>query len=170
MNGTDNGRIASHAYIGLGSNLEEPAAHVQKAFEELDELPFTRLLAHSSLYRSAPVGRLDQPDFINAVAYIKTALPPRELLQALLGIEQKHGRVREYLNAPRTLDLDLLLYDDLQLDEDGLILPHPRMHERAFVLQPLLEMASISSIPGRGNIRELLAACEGQRLERRLDT
>jgi 2-amino-4-hydroxy-6-hydroxymethyldihydropteridine diphosphokinase len=78
--------------------------------------------------------------------------------------------VREYLNAPRTLDLDLLLYDDLQLDEDGLILPHPRMHERAFVLQPLLEIASISSIPGRGNIGELLAACEGQRLERGLDT
>jgi 2-amino-4-hydroxy-6-hydroxymethyldihydropteridine diphosphokinase len=163
-------RPVSRAFIGLGSNLDEPVAHVRKAFEELGKLPFTRLLAHSSLYRSAPVGRLDQPDFINAVAHIETALPPQDLLQALLGIEQKHGRVREYLNAPRTLDLDLLLYDDLQLDEDGLILPHPRMHERAFVLQPLLEIASISSIPGRGNIGELLAACEGQRLERGLDT
>lgn len=170
MNGADNGRIASHAYIGLGSNLEESVAHVQKALEELGELPFIRLLAHSSLYRSAPVGGLDQPDFINAVAYIETTLAPQDLLRALLGIEQKHGRVREYLNAPRTLDLDLLLYDDLQLDEEGLTLPHPRMHERAFVLQPLLEIASISSIPGRGNIRKLLAACKGQRLERRLDT
>ena len=169
MNGAE-GQIVSPAYIGLGSNLDEPIAHVRKAFEELGELPFTRLLAHSSLYRSAPVGRLDQPDFINAVAHIETALPPQDLLQALLEIEQKHGRVREYLNAPRTLDLDLLLYDDLQLDQDGLILPHPRMHERAFVLQPLLEIASISSIPGCGNIRELLAACKEQRLERELDT
>jgi 2-amino-4-hydroxy-6-hydroxymethyldihydropteridine diphosphokinase len=169
MNGADNGQTASHAYIGLGSNLDEPVAHVRKAFEELGELPFTRLLMHSSLYRSAPIGCLDQPDFINGVAYIETVLPPQDLLQALLEIEQKHGRVREYLNAPRTLDLDLLLYDDLQLDQDGLILPHPRMHERAFVLQPLLEIASISSIPGRGNIRELLAACKGQRLEQELD-
>ena len=170
MNRADDGQIASQAYIGLGSNLDEPVAHVRKAFEELGELPFTRLRAHSSLYHSAPLGRLDQPDFINAVAHIETALPPQDLLQALLEIEQKHGRVREHLNAPRTLDLDLLLYDSLRLNQDTLILPHPRMHERAFVLQPLLEIASVSSIPGRGNIRELLAACEGQRLERDLDT
>lgn len=169
MNGADDGQTTSYAYIGLGSNLDEPATHVRKAFEELGEIPFTRLLTHSSLYRSAPIGRLNQPDFINAVAHVETALPPQELLKALLEIEQKHGRVREYLNAPRTLDLDLLLYDDLKLDQNGLILPHPRMHERAFVLQPLLEIASVSSIPGRGNIRELLAACEGQRLERELD-
>ena len=94
-----------------------------------------------SLYRSAPVGRLDQPDFINAVAQMETALSPHELLKALLDVERAHGRVREYRDGPRTLDLDLLIYDDLQFTDSALTLPHPRMHQRAFVLQPLLEIA-----------------------------
>lgn len=166
MNRFSGSHTFSQAYIGIGSNLDEPASHVRRAFEELGHLPSTRLLAHSSLYCSAPLGRIDQPDFINAAAHIQTALPPHELLKALLEIEHNHGRVREYLNAPRTLDLDILLYDDLQFDEGSLILPHPRMHERAFVLQPLLEIAPECSIPGHGAIAELLAACAGQQLER----
>ena len=137
-----------------------------RAFDELAQLPSSRLLTHSSLYRSAPVGRLDQPDFINAVAQVETALPPHDLLEALLEIEHRHGRMRTYPNAPRTLDLDMLTYDDLQCDECSLVLPHPRMHLRAFVLQPLLEIAPDCRIPGRGAVAELLAACERQRIER----
>ena len=153
------------AFVALGSNLDDPASHVRQAFDELARLPSCRLLTHSALYRSAPVGRLDQPDFINAVAQIETDLAPHDLLKALLEIEHSHGRVREYPNAPRTLDLDMLIYDDLQCDERGLILPHPRMHQRAFVLQPLLEIAPDCRIPGRGAVIELLAACGGQRVE-----
>lgn len=146
--------------------MEDPAFQVQRAFDELARLPQSRLLLRSSLYRSAPVGRLDQPDFINAVAQIETSLVPHDLLKALLAIEQRHGRVRESLNAPRTLDLDILLYDQLQCHEHGLTLPHPRMHERAFVLQPLLEIAPDCRIPGQGAVAGLLAACAGQRLQR----
>jgi len=156
----------SRAFIALGSNLDDPVSQVRAAFDELAQIPVSRLLMHSSLYRSAPVGRLDQPDFINAVAQIETGLSPHELLKALLEIEHRHGRVREYANDPRTLDLDLLIYDDLQCNDRCLILPHPRMHQRAFVLQPLLEIAPDIRIPGRGSIAELLAACAGQRLER----
>ena len=100
-------------FIALGSNLETPISQIQCAFNELGQLPGTLLIKHSSLYRSAPVGRLDQPDFINAVAQSKTDLAPLDLLSALLSIEHKQGRVRELLNAPRTLDLDILLYDAL---------------------------------------------------------
>lgn len=153
------------AFIALGSNLDDPAFHVQRAFGELARVPSCHLLTHSALYRSAPVGRLDQPDFINAVAQIETTLAPHGLLEALLEIEHSHGRVREYPNAPRTLDLDLLLYDDLQCDKRGLILPHPRMHQRAFVLQPLLEIAPDCRIPRHGAVIELLATCGGQRVE-----
>jgi 2-amino-4-hydroxy-6-hydroxymethyldihydropteridine diphosphokinase len=159
-------KSTADAFIGIGSNLDEPTLQVGRALEELGCLPVTHLQSHSSLYRSAPLGRTDQPDFINAVAQIRTALSPQDLLKALLQIEQNHGRVREYPNAPRTLDLDILLYDDLQLNDGNLILPHPRMHERAFVLQPLLEIVPECNIPGHGSISELLAACAGQRLER----
>ena len=155
----------NHAFIALGSNLENPIQHVRQAFDELAKLPTTQLLVYSSLYRSAPVGRLDQPDFINAVAQIKTALTPHALLDALLAIEQQHGRIRETLNAPRTLDLDILMYDDLQCKEDDLTLPHPRMHQRAFVLQPLIEIYPDCYIPGQGAIAQLLNACSEQRLE-----
>lgn len=155
-----------HAFIALGSNLANPALQVRRAFADLSQLPASRLLNCSAIYRSAPVGRLDQPDFINAVAQIETMLAPHDLLKALLEIEHRCGRVRTSLNAPRILDLDLLLYADLQCHEPGLTLPHPRMHQRAFVLQPLLEIAPNCRIPGHGAVAELLAACAGQRLER----
>jgi 2-amino-4-hydroxy-6-hydroxymethyldihydropteridine diphosphokinase len=120
-------------------------------------LPDTRLARVSSLYRSAPVGYLDQPDFINAVAQIETGLTPRALLDRLLAIERRYGRVRDFPNAPRTLDLDILLYAECIVQEPGLTIPHPRMHERAFVLVPLVEIAPEAVIPGRGRADELVA-------------
>jgi len=145
------------AYVGLGSNLDEPAAHVRAAIEELQRLPRTTLIAASSLYRSKPVGFAAQPDFVNAVAALDTSLAPAELLRELQAIEARHGRVRSFPNAPRTLDLDLLLYGDESIDRPGLSVPHPRMHERAFVLKPLLEIAPQAQIPGQGAARALLA-------------
>jgi 2-amino-4-hydroxy-6-hydroxymethyldihydropteridine diphosphokinase len=169
------------AYIGLGSNLEDPRSQLQRAFVDLAGLPDTRLLARSSLYRSAPMGGPDlpdlaiqpdlstQPDFVNAVAKIETALAPQALLQALLRIEHEHGRKRTFRNAPRTLDLDVLLYGDMQLHEPGLTIPHPQMHLRAFVLQPLLEIAPGIGIPGVGQAQQLLQACQEQFVERITD-
>ncbi|WP_295624789.1 2-amino-4-hydroxy-6-hydroxymethyldihydropteridine diphosphokinase [uncultured Nitrosomonas sp.] len=152
------------AFIALGSNLEIPVFQVQQAFDELEQLPGTHLIKRSSLYQSAPIGRLDQPDFINAVAQIKTELAPSDLLAALLAIEHKQGRLRESLNAPRTLDLDILLYDTLRYQDGELTIPHPRMTQRAFVLQPLIEIAPDCQIPGYGHIAPLLAACKDQKL------
>jgi 2-amino-4-hydroxy-6-hydroxymethyldihydropteridine diphosphokinase len=148
------------AFIALGSNLEHPEAQIEAAFAQLAALPSTRLKSHSALYRSIPVGYADQPDFINAVAAVETALAPHALLDALLELEARRGRVREFRNAPRTLDLDVLLYDDLRLDEPGLTIPHPRMHERAFVLLPLAEIAPDCVIPGRGALAQLLNAID----------
>jgi 2-amino-4-hydroxy-6-hydroxymethyldihydropteridine diphosphokinase len=150
------------ATIGLGANLNDPAAQVEYALAELDRLPGTRLVVRSSLYASAPVGYVDQPDFINAVAQVETTLAPHALLAALLDIEHRHGRERSFRNAPRTLDLDLLLYNGAHFHEEGLTLPHPRMHERAFVLLPLLEIAPDTLIPGRGRAADWLAGCSGQ--------
>jgi 2-amino-4-hydroxy-6-hydroxymethyldihydropteridine diphosphokinase len=150
------------ATIGLGANLNDPAAQVEYALAELDRLPGTRLLAHSSLYASAPVGYVDQPDFINAVAQVETTLAPRALLDALLDIEHRHGRERSFRNAPRTLDLDLLLYGNAHFHEEALTLPHPRMTERAFVLLPLLEIAPDTVIPGLGLAANWLASCIDQ--------
>jgi len=157
------------AYIGLGSNLEEPLSQLQRAFAELGKLPSTRLVARSSLYRSAPLGYADQPKFVNAVAKIATKLAPQALLQALLQIEREHGRERTFRNAPRTLDLDVLLYDDVQMHEHGLTLPHPQMHLRAFVLQPLLEIAPDCAIPGIGSAQQALQNCTDQQLEKLAD-
>lgn len=154
------------AFIGLGSNLEDPHSQLQRAFAALDRLEDTRLAARSSLYRSAPLGYVEQPDFVNAVAKILTGLAPQALLRALLQIEHQHGRERIFRNAPRTLDLDVLLYDDLQLHEHGLTIPHPQMHKRAFVLQPLLEIAPDISIPGFGPAGIALAECRDQVLDR----
>src|SRR5688572_27760360 len=123
-------------------------------------LPKTRLAAISSLYASAPVGHAEQPDFVNAVAKIETALDPRELLDALLAVERRRGRVREFPNAPRTLDLDIILYGDAAHDEADLTIPHPRMHERAFVLAPLAEIAPDAVVPGHGRVGDLLAAVD----------
>lgn len=154
------------AFIGLGSNLENPAKQVLQAMQAIDRLPDTSVEARSSLYRSAPVGYLDQPDFINAVVRIKTALAPLDLLHALLDLEQENGRTREFQNSPRTLDLDVLLYGDLQHHEQGLTLPHPQMHKRAFVLYPLLEIAPECKIPGVGAAVNFLQQCQDQQLDK----
>jgi 2-amino-4-hydroxy-6-hydroxymethyldihydropteridine diphosphokinase len=147
---------ASCAFIALGSNLDNPAAHIARALREIAALPDTELVHTSSLYESAPVGYSTQPNFINAVAEIETALAPRALLDHLLRVEQSHGRRREFPNAPRTLDLDILLYGEDVIREPGLAIPHPRMHERAFVMVPLAEIAPDAFIPGAGTARELL--------------
>ena len=147
------------AWIALGSNLDNPAVRVAGALEELDHLPDTRLIGRSSLYETRPWGMTDQPNFINAVAAVKTGLEPRPLLDALLDLELAQGRRRDAEErwGPRRLDLDLLLYDELTMDTDRLTLPHPRMHERAFVLVPLLEVDPELSVPGRGPVAGLLA-------------
>jgi 2-amino-4-hydroxy-6-hydroxymethyldihydropteridine diphosphokinase len=150
------------AYVGIGSNLADPRAQVMAAFGELDRLPHTRLVRKSSLYRSTPLGHAAQPDFVNAVAQLETALPAERLLAELQQIEARHGRRRSFPNAPRTLDLDLLLYGDAQLSLPALTIPHPRMHERAFVLKPLIEISS--ELEQR--FQHALAACAGQTIER----
>lgn len=147
-----------HAFIGLGSNLDDPAAQLLRGFAALSALDGCVLLARSSLYRSAPVGYAAQPDFVNAAALVATTLPPRRLLAALHAIEAAHGRRREFRNGPRTLDLDLLLYGGTTMDAPDLVLPHPAAHLRAFVLEPLLEIAPGCVIPGRGAARACLAA------------
>ena len=160
------------AYVALGANLGDPLATVRAAFAALAGIAGTRFLAASSLYRSAPVGLRNQPDFINAVAAIEVdgaVLPAPTFLERLFAIEAGFGRVRSVKNAPRTLDLDLLLFGDLRLDLPGLTLPHPRLTERAFVLLPLAEIAPDLAIPGRGpgvRIADLLPAVAGQRIER----
>jgi 2-amino-4-hydroxy-6-hydroxymethyldihydropteridine diphosphokinase len=154
------------AFIGLGANLCEPRAQVSAAVEALALLHGSRLLASSSLYRGAPQGFAAQPDFVNAVAKIETTLAPRALLEALMAIEHAFGRKRTFADAPRTLDLDLLLYGDQAIEEPGLRVPHPRMHQRAFVLAPLAEIAPEARIPGHGPIAPLLALCASQRLEK----
>ena len=159
--------MAGHiTFVGLGSNLDNPREQVLRALQALGQLPHTRVLACSSLYRSAPVGYLEQPDFINAVAQLETSLSPRALLDALLALEQECGRKREFLNAPRTLDLDVLLYGNQCHHEHGLTIPHPQMHLRAFVLLPLLEIAPNCAIPGIGAAAEALLQCVDQQLER----
>jgi 2-amino-4-hydroxy-6-hydroxymethyldihydropteridine diphosphokinase len=135
------------AYVGLGSNLADPARQVETALQELDSLPHTRLVKRSSLYRTKPVGYADQPDFINAVAELETGLPAERLLDELQALEVRHGRERSFPNAPRTLDLDLLLFGKLALRTDRLTVPHPRMKERAFVLDPLREIAPDLELP-----------------------
>lgn len=154
------------AFVGIGSNLDAPQARVLAAFDALDGLPQTRLTGRSPLYRSAPLGGPPQPDYVNAVARIETALAPQALLGALLAIEAAQGRVRGEVNAPRTLDLDLLLYDTARCTQPGLRLPHPRMHERRFVLVPLLDLEPEATIPGQGAAAEWLARCAAQPLER----
>lgn len=140
--------MSTTAYIGIGANLGDAQANVQDAIARLRRLPGCTVGAVSSLYRTAPVDSSGD-DYINAVACVETQLGAEELLQALHGIEQAHGRERPYRNAPRTLDLDLLLYGQQEIKSPTLQVPHPRMCERAFVIVPLLEIAPGATIPGR---------------------
>ena len=153
------------AYVGLGSNLGPGESILEAAFAALGGLPGTRMRARSSLYRSAPVDAAG-PDFVNAVAALETTLDPAELLSRLHEIEAGHGRVRSVRNAPRTLDLDLLLYGDRVIDGAGLAVPHPRLHERAFALVPLVEIAPDVEVPGRGRAADLLGGVASQALAR----
>jgi 2-amino-4-hydroxy-6-hydroxymethyldihydropteridine diphosphokinase len=140
---------AIDAYIGLGSNLGDATEHVQRAFEQLNQLPDTQLTRHSSLFSSEPIDAQGD-DFINAVALVRTVLSAPDLLHALQKIENDFGRERPYLNAPRTLDLDILLYGDQRITSADLIVPHPRLTQRAFALIPLLQIDPFINIPGAG--------------------
>jgi 2-amino-4-hydroxy-6-hydroxymethyldihydropteridine diphosphokinase len=142
---------AERVFVGLGANLGDAQAALAQALRELAALPGTQLVATSSVYRSAPV-QAQGPDFYNAVAELRTTLAPLPLLRALQGLEQAHGRLRPYHHAPRTLDLDLLFYGDRVLNTPMLTLPHPRLHERAFVLVPLAELAPVLRHPLRGDL------------------
>ena len=154
------------AYVGIGSNLGEPAKQVESAFEELGRIRQTSLVARSSLFRSQPVGYADQPEFFNAVVALETSLEPVELLRELQVIEARYGRRRSFPNAPRTLDLDLLLHGQAVVHRPELTVPHPRMHQRGFVLKPLLEIAPDIEIPGIGAAKARLGACGDQRVEK----
>lgn len=162
--------VVVSAYVGLGSNLESPRQQIASALAALGALPETSMQRCSSLYRSAPVGYAAQPDFVNAVACLQTALSPRELLDALLAIESEHGRTRTVRNGPRTLDLDLLLHGDASIDKAGLQVPHPRLTERAFVVVPLAEIAPALVLPdGRPVIDLATRLAAVQRIERMQD-
>ncbi|MFS2006329.1 2-amino-4-hydroxy-6-hydroxymethyldihydropteridine diphosphokinase [Duganella sp. CT11-25] len=157
----EDGFAFSIAYIGIGANLGDARANVADALERLRRLPGCTLMASSSLYRTAPIDSSGD-DYINAVARVATTLDAEALLRALHGIEQAHGRERPYRNAPRTLDLDLLLYGDAVIASPTLTVPHPRMTERAFVLVPLLELAPAIHIPGRGAAQQYAAGVADQ--------
>ena len=161
--------MAELAYIGLGSNLDHPRRHVARALAELSRLPRSRIIRASPNYVSAPLGCAEpQPDYVNAVAALRTTLSPRSLLARMHAIERRHRRdhhARAHRNAARTLDLDLLLYGRRRLHQPGLTLPHPRMHERAFVLRPLLDLAPAASVPGHGAARRLLRAVRDQSIK-----
>ena len=155
----------TRAYVALGSNLDDPKQQLLDAMEALANLPNTAVLKRSSLYRTPPWGMLDQPAFINAAVELETSLSPHALLDALLTIERRAGRVRAARNGPRTLDLDLLHVDGVQLDDARLTLPHPRMADRAFVLLPLRDVAPSLALPGRSSVAQRLtqldlAGCE----------
>ena len=152
------------AFVALGSNLGDPAQQIRSALRALAALPGTRLVRHSSFYRNPPEGGLDQPEFVNAVAQIETRDGPRELLDRLLEIERAQGRARDYANAPRTLDLDVVLYGDRAVREPGLTIPHPRMLDRPFVLVPLAEIAPDVVVPGKGRVADLAAKLDASGL------
>ena len=161
--------MSVRSHVALGANLGDPAQMVAHAIAALSALPGTHLVAASSLYRTAPVGLLHQPDFINAAVVIEILDPvpgPRAFLDRLFDIEAFFGRQRSVRNAPRTLDLDLLLYGEVVSDDPHCTLPHPRMAGRAFVLAPLAEIAPALIVPGLGRVDALLAQCDGQRVER----
>ena len=163
------------AFVALGSNLagdlDCPASQVQRGFQSIDKISKTKLIKQSSLYQSAPVGYAAtqlkaQPDFINAVVEVSTQLSPENLLEALLNIEKEAGRQRPFANAPRELDLDLLLYEDLTMHTKKLTLPHPRMFERAFVLLPLAEISPNLTCPSGESIVKLAQAFKNQGIKK----
>ncbi len=157
----------ARVYIGIGSNLDDPTNQVRRAFEALTGILASGCVARSPLYRTAPVGGPPgQPDYINAVAALDTGLTPVQLLMVLQALELAQGRTRTARWGARTLDLDLLLYDQLTSDDPWLTLPHPRLHQRAFVLYPLYDIAPDLNIPGRGRLSELLANCPPQPITR----
>ncbi|WP_151448391.1 2-amino-4-hydroxy-6-hydroxymethyldihydropteridine diphosphokinase [Lacisediminimonas profundi] len=156
---------ASPAWIGIGANLGNARATVEAAIAAIASMPGCELVRRSSLYRTAPVDA-GGDDYVNAVVEVSTTLAPALLLQQLMQIEAGSGRERPYRNAPRTLDLDLLLYGDIEMQSDLLTLPHPRMHQRAFVLVPLLEIAADVVIPGKGRAALLLPGTAGQAIEK----
>ena len=155
------------AWVGLGGNLGDPAAALQDALDALDRICGVELTAVSSVYQSAPVGLSAQPDFLNAVARINTSLGPGELLERLLRIETEQGRIRLGERfGPRLIDLDLLLYNETVLQSEGLTLPHPRMLERRFVLEPLAELEGDMGLEGGRKLCDCLKACSDQRLDK----
>lgn len=159
--------MVTRAYIGLGANLGDPVQQLRSALDALAALPQTTLLAASSLYRTRPVGPQDQPDFVNAVACLETALPAPRLLRELQAIEDRHGRERGGQRwGPRSLDLDLLLFGDQRIEQADLRVPHPEMTRRGFVLYPLLEIAPDIEIPGAGPARDCLAGIDASDIER----
>lgn len=145
------------ACVGLGSNLDEPVRQVRSAMSRLDGIEGTRVIARSSLYRSAPFGPIEQPDFVNAAVTVETRLAPRQLLDALQAIESDIGRQPAERWGPRRIDLDLLVYGDAMIDEQGLRIPHPGIAERNFVLLPLGEIAPDLVVPGLGRLAEIEA-------------
>jgi 2-amino-4-hydroxy-6-hydroxymethyldihydropteridine diphosphokinase len=149
------------AYVALGSNLGDREQMLRRALEDVAAVPGIEVLACSSFRETDPVGFLDQPRFLNAAAVLETELGARELLARLLDVERRLGRTRAGPPlGPRTIDLDLLLYGDETIAEPGLQVPHPRMHERRFVLEPLAELAPGLTVPGRGSVEDLLAALD----------
>ena len=154
------------AFVALGSNLGDPAQQIRSALRALAALPGTRLVRQSSFYRNPPEGGLAQPEFVNAAAQIETRASPRELLDHLLEIERAHGRARDFPNAPRTLDLDVILYGDQVVREPGLTIPHPRMLERPFVMVPLAEISPDAVVPGRGRVADLAAKLDAASLSK----
>jgi 2-amino-4-hydroxy-6-hydroxymethyldihydropteridine diphosphokinase len=151
-------RQVTRAYVGLGANLGDRSAMLRAALEQLADEPGVSLVAVSRVRETEPVGLAEQPRFLNAAAAIDTELPAGELLDRLLGIERRLGRTREGPRfGPRTIDLDLLLYGDAQLDQPGLEVPHPRLHERLFVLEPLFELDPGLVVPGHGPLSEMIA-------------
>ncbi len=159
---------AALAFVGLGSNLSHPRRQLARAVRAIARLPRVEVLAVSPNYASAPIGgTAPQPDYVNAVVALHTTLAPHRLLSTLLRIERRQHRLRSaetQRNAPRTLDLDLLLYGRRRIRRHGLTVPHPRMHERRFVLRPLLDIAPAVTIPGRGLARHFLGTVRGQRI------
>jgi len=149
------------AYIGIGANLGDARDTVTRAIDMLGQLPGTSLTARSSLFRTAPV-EADGDDYVNAVTQIQTQLTAPDLLDALFELEQQFGRARPYINAPRTLDLDILLYGEQRFDSPALTIPHPRMTMRAFVLIPLLQIDPLLVIPGRGPAHQFVSGVSDQ--------